>query len=113
MKEPGNIYTRIGNPTTDVLEKRMAALDGGIGALAVASGSSAITYAVLNIARCGDEIISATNLYGGTYSLFANTLKDFGITTKFFDPNNLGELKNQINSKTKLVFIETIGNPKR
>lgn len=111
LKEPGNIYTRIMNPTTDVLEKRIAALDGGSGALAVASGTAAITYAILNIAKCGDEIISASNLYGGTYNLFANTIKDFGINTKFVQYDDLEGYKKLINEKTKAIYIESIGNP--
>lgn len=111
LKENGNIYTRIMNPTTDVLEKRINELEGGVGALAVASGSAAITYAILNIAKSGDEIISASNLYGGTYNLFANTLPDFGITTKFVNYDNLEEFKNSITEKTKAIFVESIGNP--
>ncbi len=111
LKEPGNIYTRLMNPTTDVLEKRVAELDGGVGALAVASGSSAITYSILNVAKTGDEIVAAKNLYGGTYNLLANTLNDFGITTKFFDPDNLDEIQGLITEKTRAVYIETIGNP--
>ncbi|GIM44789.1 O-acetylhomoserine aminocarboxypropyltransferase [Collibacillus ludicampi] len=112
LKEAGNIYTRIMNPTTDVFEQRVAALEGGVGALALASGSAAITYAVLNIAGPGDEIVSSTNLYGGTYNLFAVTLKKFGITVKFVDPSNLEEVKQAITDKTKAIFAETIGNPK-
>src|SRR5690606_21961531 len=87
LKESGNIYTRIMNPTTDVLEKRIAALEGGVGALAVASGSAAITYAVMNIAGAGDEIVSASTLYGGTYNLFSVTLPKYGINTVFVDPD--------------------------
>ncbi len=111
LKEEGNIYSRIMNPTTDVLEKRISALDGGVGAVAVASGSAAITYAVLTVAVAGDEIISSKNIYGGTYNLFANTLKDFGLTTKFFNPDKLEEIEALITEKTKAVFIESIGNP--
>ena len=111
LKEEGNIYSRIMNPTTDVLEKRITALEGGVGAVAVASGSAAITYAVLTVAVAGDEIISSKNIYGGTYNLFANTLKDFGLTTKFFNPDKLEEIETLITEKTKAVFIETIGNP--
>lgn len=111
LKEPGNIYTRIMNPTTDVLEQRIAALDGGVGALAVASGTAAITYSILNIARSGDHIISASNLYGGTYNLFANTIKDFGIETTFVDYDNLEGFKEAIQSNTKAIFLESIGNP--
>lgn len=111
LKEEGNIYSRMMNPTTDVLEKRITALDGGVGAVAVGSGSAAITYAILNLATAGDEIISSKNLYGGTYNLFANTIKDFGLTTRFFDPADIDEIEGLINEKTKAVFIESIGNP--
>ncbi len=111
LKEEGNIYTRIMNPTTDVLEKRIAALDGGVGALAVATGASATMYSVMNIALSGDEIVSSSNIYGGTYNFFANVIKDFGVSTNFFDIDNLKTLEEGINEKTKLVFIETIGNP--
>ncbi len=88
LKEAGNIYTRMMNPTTDVLEKRMAALEGGVGGLATASGSAAITYAILNIAVAGDEIVSASTLYGGTYTLFASTFPNFGIRTHFVDSDD-------------------------
>ncbi len=111
LKEFGNIYTRIMNPTCDVFEKRIAALEGGVAALAVSSGSAAITYAILNIAGAGDEIVSAASLYGGTYNLFANTLPKYGITTRFVDPDNIANFKNAINDKTKVIYIETIGNP--
>ncbi|TDT67361.1 O-acetylhomoserine sulfhydrylase [Hypnocyclicus thermotrophus] len=111
LKEAGNIYTRIGNPTTAVLEERLAALDGGVGALAVASGSAAITYALLTVAKAGDEIVAARNLYGGTFNLLSNTINDFGITTKFVDPDDLEGFRNAITEKTKAIYIETIGNP--
>ncbi|MCG8501781.1 MAG: homocysteine synthase [Firmicutes bacterium] len=111
LKEFGNIYTRLMNPTTDVLEQRLAALEGGTAALAVASGSAAITYAVMNIAAAGDEIVAASTLYGGTYNLFANTLPRFGIKTVFVDPDNAENFEEAINEKTKAVYIETIGNP--
>jgi len=111
LKETGNIYTRIMNPTTDVFEQRMAALEGGVGALAVASGSAAITYAVLNIAGAGDEIVSASTLYGGTYNLFSVTLPKLGIKTIFVDPDDPENFRKAINSKTKALYIETIGNP--
>ena len=111
LKESGNIYTRIMNPTTDVFEKRIAALEGGIGALAVASGSAAITYSILNIAGAGDEIVSASTLYGGTYNLFAQTLEKLGIHTIFVDPDNPENFRTAINEKTKAVYIESIGNP--
>lgn len=111
LKESGNIYTRIMNPTTDVFEKRMAALEGGVGALAVASGSAAITYAILNIAGAGDEIVSASTLYGGTYNLFSATLPKIGIKTVFVDPDDPENFRKAINSKTKALYVETIGNP--
>lgn len=111
LKEPGNIYTRIMNPTTDVFEQRMAALEGGVGALAVASGSAAITYAILNIAGTGDEVVAASTLYGGTYNLFSTTLPRLGIKTTFVDPDDAENFRKGINSKTKAVYIETIGNP--
>lgn len=111
LKESGNIYTRIMNPTTDVFEKRMSALEGGTGALAVASGSAAITYSILNIANLGDEIVASSTLYGGTYNLFSTTLPKLGINTIFVDPDNPDNFKNAITSKTKAVYIETIGNP--
>jgi len=111
LKEPGNIYTRIMNPTSDVLEQRIAVLEGGVGALAVASGSAAVTYAILNIAEAGDEIISASTLYGGTYNLFKVTLPRLGITTRFVDPDNLENFRNAINEKTRAIYVESIGNP--
>jgi O-acetylhomoserine (thiol)-lyase len=112
LKEFGNIYTRLMNPTTDVFEKRMALLDGGVGALAVASGSSAITLALLNIARAGDEIVSADNLYGGTYNLFHYTFSRLGITVKFVKSNDLDAFQKAITPKTKAIYAESIGNPK-
>ncbi len=112
LKEFGNIYTRLMNPTTDVFEKRVAALDGGVGALAAASGQSAITLALLNIAKAGDEIVSADNLYGGTYNLFHYTFPKFGITVKFVKSNDLAALQKAITPKTKAVYAESIGNPK-
>ena len=111
LSEGGNIYTRIMNPTSDVFEKRIAALEGGIAALAVASGSAATTYAVQNIAHSGDHIISASTIYGGTYNLFANTLRDFGITTTFVNPDEDGSFEAAIKPNTKLIFIESLGNP--
>ena len=111
LKEPGNIYTRIMNPTNDVFEQRIAALEGGVAALAVASGSAAITYAILNIAGVGDEIVSASTLYGGTYNLFSVTLPKLGIKTVFVDPDDPENFRKVITSKTKAVYIETIGNP--
>lgn len=111
LKEPGNIYTRIMNPTTDVFEQRMAALEGGVGALAVASGSAAVTYAILNIAGAGDEIVSASTLYGGTYNLFSLTLPRLGIKTHFVNPDDPENFRQAINEKTRALFIESIGNP--
>ena len=111
LKENGNIYTRIMNPTTDVFEQRIAALEGGTAALAVASGSAAITYAVLNLAGAGDEIVSASTLYGGTYNLFGTTLPKLGVKTVFVDPDEPENFRAAITDKTKALFIETLGNP--
>ena len=111
LKEIGNIYTRIMNPTNDVFERRIAALEGGVGALAVASGSAAITYAILNIAGAGDEIVSASTLYGGTYNLFSVTFPKLGIKTTFVDPDDPENFRKAINANTKAIYIETIGNP--
>jgi len=112
LKEFGNIYTRIMNPTSDVFEQRVAALEGGAAALAVASGQSAITYSILNIAGAGDEIVSSASLYGGTYNLFAITLPKLGIKVHFVDPSNPENFRAAITPKTKAVFAETIGNPR-
>jgi len=112
LKEMGNIYTRLMNPTTDVLEKRLAELDGGVGALALASGSSAITLAILNLARCGDNIVASNYLYGGTYNLFHHTFTRMGIGVKFVDTSNPANVEAAIDADTKAVFMETIGNPK-
>jgi len=112
LQEFGNIYTRIMNPTTDVFEKRVAELEGAPAALAVASGQAAITYAILNIAGAGDEIVSATSLYGGTYNLFSTTLPKLGIQVKFVDPSDPENFRAAITDKTKAVYAETIGNPK-
>ncbi|WP_284638625.1 homocysteine synthase [Paenibacillus silviterrae] len=112
LKEFGNIYTRIMNPTTDVFEKRVALLENGAAALAVSSGQSAITFALLNIAEAGDEIVSASSLYGGTYNLFAHTLPKMGVKVRFVDPSNPENFRGAINEKTKALFAETIGNPK-
>ena len=112
LKEFGNIYTRLMNPTNDVLEKRIALLDGGVGALAVASGQSAITLALLNIAQAGDEIVSADNLYGGTYNLFHYTFAKLGIKVKFVKSNDLKAIQAAITPKTKAIYAESIGNPK-
>lgn len=111
LTEGGNIYTRLMNPTSDVFEKRIAALEGGAGALATASGSAAISYAVQNIARAGDHIVSSVNLYGGTYNLFANTLKEQGLSTTFVDPSEPENFEKAIRPDTKLIYAETLGNP--
>ncbi|HOE63624.1 MAG TPA: O-acetylhomoserine aminocarboxypropyltransferase/cysteine synthase [Candidatus Sumerlaeota bacterium] len=111
LKEMGNIYTRIMNPTQDILEKRVAALEGGAAALALSSGTSAIFYSVINICAAGDEIVSANNLYGGTFTMFNNILPQFGIKTHFVDPLNSENFDKAITPKTRLLFIETIGNP--
>nr|WP_272939323.1 homocysteine synthase [Paenibacillus faecalis] len=111
LKEFGNIYTRIMNPTTDVFEQRIAALEGGAGALATASGQAAITFAILNIAGAGDEIVSSSSLYGGTYNLFATTLAKLGIKVHFVDSTNPDNFRKYLNDKTKALFAETIGNP--
>jgi len=112
LTEFGNIYTRLMNPTSDVFEKRIAALDGGIGALSVASGQSAITLSILNIAQAGDEIVSADNLYGGTYNLFHYTFPRLGLKVNFVKSNDLDAIKKAITPKTKAVYAESIGNPK-
>lgn len=112
LKEFGNIYTRLMNPTTDVFEKRVAALEGGAAALATASGQAAITYAILNIAGAGDEIVSATSLYGGTYNLFSTTLAKLGITVRFVDSSDPENFRKAITSKTKALYAEVIGNPR-
>lgn len=111
LRVPGNIYSRIMNPTTNLFEDRIAALEGGIGALATSSGAAAITYAVLNLASAGDNIVSMSTLYGGTYALFAHTLPQFGIETRFVDPEHPEELAQHVDEHTKLVFGETLGNP--
>ncbi len=111
LTEGGNIYTRLMNPTSDVFEQRIAALEGGAAALATASGSAAISYAVQNIATAGDHIVSSVNLYGGTYNLFANTLKEQGLTTTFVDPSDPENFEKAIQPNTKLLYAETLGNP--
>nr|WP_324257049.1 O-acetylhomoserine aminocarboxypropyltransferase/cysteine synthase family protein [Cellvibrio fontiphilus] len=111
LKVAGNIYTRIMNPTNDVLEKRVAALEGGIAALALASGQAAVTYAIQTIAEAGDNIVSSTALYGGTYNLFAHTLPQYGITTRFADHTNPDSFETLIDERTKAVFVESLGNP--
>lgn len=112
LKEFGNIYTRLMNPTNDVLEKRLAELEGGVGALALASGQAAITYAVLNIAQAGQNIISTSYLYGGTYNLFHYTLPKLGITVKFVDTADPENIRSAIDANTRLVYTESVGNPK-
>ncbi len=112
LEEAGNIYTRIMNPTTDVFEQRVAALEGGVGALATSSGQAAITLAICNIASAGQEIVASTSLYGGTYNLFATTLPKLGIKVKFVNSINPEEFRAAINDKTRGIYVETIGNPK-
>ena len=111
LRKPGNIYTRIMNPTQNVLETRVAALEGGIAALATASGAAAITYAVLNLAGTGDNIVASSKLYGGTYALFAHTLPQFGVETRFVDPDDPAGLAAVVDDRTRLVFAESVGNP--
>ncbi|WP_088228010.1 homocysteine synthase [Desulfosporosinus sp. FKB] len=111
LKEPGNIYSRIMNPTQDVFEQRLALLEGGVGALATASGQAAIMYAILTIAQAGDEIVASGSLYGGTYTLFAYTLAKLGITTHFVNGDNPEEFRSKITDRTKALYTETIGNP--
>jgi O-acetylhomoserine (thiol)-lyase len=112
LAEPGNIYTRIMNPTWNVLEERMTALEGGVAALALASGQAAVTYAVLNVCRTGDNIVALSNLYGGTYNLFAHTMPQYGIEVRFVDADKPEELADHVDENTKMVFAETIGNPR-
>lgn len=111
LTDAGNIYGRLTNPTQDVFERRIAALEGGIAALAVASGAAAITYTIQNLAKAGDHIVAASTLYGGTYNLFAHTLKEYGIETTFVDPDDLSNFERAIRENTKAVYIESIGNP--
>ena len=111
LKVPGNIYTRIMNPTQDVLEQRLAALEGGIAALALASGQAAVTYSILTISEAGDNIVATSGLYGGTYNLFAHTLPQYGINTRFFDYRQPAQLEALIDDRTKAVFVESLGNP--
>ena len=111
LEEFGNIYTRLQNPTNDVFEKRLAALDGGVGAVATASGSAAITLAILNITKTGQNFVTSSTLYGGTYNLFAHTFKDLGIEARFVDASNAANFAKQIDDKTRFLYLETIGNP--
>src|ERR1700756_4025948 len=112
LKELGNIYTRIMNPTNDVLEKRVAALEGGVAALAVASGQAASAFAVQNLARVGDNIVSSTDLYGGTWNLFANTMRDQGIEVRFVDPSDPENFRRATDDRTRAYYAETLPNPK-
>ena len=111
LADPGNIYSRLTNTTQDILEQRIAALEGGVGALAVASGAAAITYTILNITRAGDHVVAAKTIYGGTYDLLQHTLVPYGISTTFVDPADLDNFEKAIRPETKLLFIETFGNP--
>lgn len=111
LTENGNIYTRLMNPTSDVFEKRIAALEGGVAALSTSSGAAAITYAIQNIAKAGDHIVSSQSLYGGTYNLFANTLKDFGLETTFVDGSDVQNFEKAIKANTKAIYLESLGNP--
>src|SRR6056297_974319 len=111
LKQPGNIYTRIMNPTQDALEKRMAALEGGAGALALASGTSAIFYSIINICSAGERVVSANNLYGGTVTMFGNILPQFDIHVDMVDPRDPENFEKAITDKTRALFMETIGNP--
>ena len=111
LKDAGNIYGRLTNPTEDVFEKRIAALEGGVAALAVASGAAAVTYTIQNLALAGDHIVAAKNIYGGTYNLLAHTLVDYGVKTTFVDPLDLSAFENAIQDNTKAIYIETLGNP--
>ncbi|MBE6049257.1 MAG: O-acetylhomoserine aminocarboxypropyltransferase/cysteine synthase [Clostridium sp.] len=111
LRKNGHMYTRLGNPTTDVFEERVAALEGGVAAVATASGSAAITYAILNVAGMGDEIVSASTLYGGTYNLFSTTLPRFGVKTTFVDSDDPDNFEKAITEKTKALYLEVLGNP--
>ena len=111
LADAGNIYGRLTNPTEDVFEQRIAALEGGVAALAVASGAAAIDYTIQNLAHAGEHIVAASNIYGGTFNLLQHTLPEYGISTTFVDPENFDEIENAIKENTKAVFIETLGNP--
>ena len=111
LSDAGNIYGRLTNPTEDVFEQRIAALEGGVAALAVASGAAAITYAIENLAQAGDHVVAANNIYGGTYNFLEHTIKQYGVSTTFVDPADFAAVENAIQDNTKLVFIETLGNP--
>src|SRR5512144_36781 len=112
LKELGPIYTRIGNPTTDVLEQRLAALEGGVAALALSSGQAASAFALQNLAKVGDNVVSSTDLYGGTWNLFANTLKDQGVEVRFVDPADPENFRRATDSRTRAYYAETLPNPK-
>lgn len=111
LRDPGNIYGRLTNPTQDVFEQRIAALEGGVAALAVASGAAAVTYTIQNLAQAGDHIVAAKTIYGGTYNLLAHTLPEYGITTTFVDPEEDGAFEKAVKDNTKAIYIETLGNP--
>lgn len=111
LQDAGNIYGRLTNPTEDVFEQRMAALEGGVAALAVASGAAAINYTIINLAQKGDHIVSAKNIYGGSYNLLAHTLPQYGISTTFVDVFDLDEVRAAVQENTKAIYIETLGNP--
>ncbi len=111
LRDAGNIYGRLTNPTQDVFEQRVAALEGGVAALAVASGAAAVTYTILALAGAGDHVVAANNIYGGTYNLLEHTLRNYGIDTTFVDPSDVKNFEKAIKKNTKLIFIETLGNP--
>ena len=111
LQDPGNIYGRLTNPTQDIFEQRIAALEGGAAALAVASGAAAVTYTIQNLAKSGEHIVAANNIYGGSYNLLEHTLPDYGITTTFVDPSDVSNFENAIQENTKALYIETLGNP--
>ena len=112
LKEFGNIYTRIMNPTTDVLEQRVAAMEGGVAALAVASGQSATMFCIMNLCRAGDNFVTSTDLYGGSWNLFANTLKDMGVEARFVDPSDPENFRRATDERTRCYYAETLPNPK-
>ena len=111
LRDAGNIYGRLTNPTQDIFEQRIAALEGGVAALAVASGAAAVTYTIQNLAQAGDHIVAANTIYGGTYNLLAHTLPEYGITTTFVDPDDEDNFEKAIQDNTKALYIETLGNP--
>ncbi len=111
LQDPGNIYGRLTNPTQSVFEERVAALEGGVAALAVASGAAAVAYAFQNITRAGEHIVAAETIYGGTYNLLANTLPTYGVTATFVDPSDVANFGRAVRPETRAIFIETLGNP--